>query len=126
MPQFTDPEIMKNKFTELFRTKTRTEWTEVFKNLDACYAPVLERDEAEQHPQNIAIETFITNSEGKVEPGPAPKLSRTPAVRVLPKQPLVGEHTRTVLEESGFTSKEIEQLLDSRVVFQNSEQVSKM
>ena len=31
----------KKKFQEIFQTKTRSEWEEVFRGTDACFAPVL-------------------------------------------------------------------------------------
>lgn len=126
MPQYTDPAVMKEKFTELFLLKTRDEWAEVFEDLDACCFPVLERNEAEQHPHNTAIETFISNSDGEVEPAPAPKLDRTPAVNSLPKRPLVGEHTRTVLAEHNISTEEMRQLFDIGAVFQNTESKSNL
>ncbi|XP_052796857.1 alpha-methylacyl-CoA racemase-like [Mya arenaria] len=126
MPQYTDGDIMTEKFNEIFLTKTRDEWTETFKDLDACYAPILEREEAECHPHNTELGVFISNPSGKVEPAPAPMLSRTPAVSVLPRQPEVGEHTETVLRGSGFGDSEIKELLDSGVVFQNEKSKAKL
>lgn len=126
MPQYADPGIMKAKFTEIFLTKTRDEWTRIFEKLDACCEPILEHDEAVQDPHNVAIETFITNSDGDAEPGPAPKLTRTPGVRTLPRRPLLGEHTETVLANQGFTKKEITHLLEIGAVFQNTQNFSKL
>ena len=126
MPQHTEPAIMKDKFTEIFLTKTRNEWTNIFSELDACVEPILEMEEVEDDPHNVAIETFISNAAGVTEPAPAPKLSRTPAVSVLPGRPEIGEHTEAMLEEYQFTNAEIKHLLDIGAVFQNSQTTSKL
>ena len=40
--------------TEVFKTKTRHEWDEHFRDVDCCYHPVLEMNEVMEHPQNTA------------------------------------------------------------------------
>ena len=98
---------MKARFAEVFRTKTRDEWTEVFEGTDACVAPVLAPWEAADHPHNRARSTFVT-SDGRTQPGPVPRFSRTPsAVRGVPgeKEALgrwgVGEETLEELSRAG-------------------------
>ena len=118
MPQYTDNEVMEKRFEEIFLTKTRDEWTEVFKDLDACYAPVLDMHEAPKHKHNITDETFIYDDDGNVEPAPAPKLSRTPAVKKALPQPGVGEHTVSCLKGMGHSQGDIDKLLEARVVYQ--------
>lgn len=126
MPQYTDAKIMENRFQEIFLTKTRDEWTDVFENLDACYAPILEMEEAQKYDHNIETEVFLTNENGKTEPAPAPKLSRTPGVSTLERRPKVGEHTMSVLLENGISKTDIERLLDNGIVFQNAENGAKL
>jgi len=122
--QTDDPQEMKKKFTEIFLTKTRDEWTEVFKDLDACFSPILEYDEAPHHPHNVHNKTFLKNEHGGYEPAPAPKLSRTPGVNQVYPQPAIGQHTTEVLTEAGFSSSEIENLLKIGAV--ESGKVSKL
>ena len=50
---------MKERFTEIFLTKTRDEWCEIFEGSDACFAPVLSMAEAPQHPHNQHRGTFV-------------------------------------------------------------------
>jgi alpha-methylacyl-CoA racemase len=69
---------MKERFAAVFRTRTRDEWTDAFAGTDACGAPVLSPWEAHLHPHNQARTTFV-EIEGVVQPGPAPRFSRTPA-----------------------------------------------
>jgi alpha-methylacyl-CoA racemase len=66
----------KARFAEVFRTKTRAEWTAVFENVDACVAPVLAPWEAPEHPHNRARATFV-NRDGRWQPGAVPRFSRT-------------------------------------------------
>src|ERR1035438_6642694 len=40
---------MKERFAEVFREKTREEWTEIFADTDACVTPVLSPREAAHH-----------------------------------------------------------------------------
>jgi alpha-methylacyl-CoA racemase len=77
---------MKERFAEVFKTKTRDEWTAVFDGTDACVVPVLSPWEAHRHPHNIARSTFV-EVEGVVQPAPAPRFSRTPSVISSPPSP---------------------------------------
>ena len=58
------------------KTRTRAEWTALLEGTDVCFAPVLDLNEAPQHPHNVARNTFI-DIEGVVQPAPAPRFSRT-------------------------------------------------
>jgi len=97
------------RFAELFATKTRDEWCAVFDGTDACVAPILALGEAHEHPHNRARGLLITDRQGKREPAPAPRLSRTPGDGARPL-PRVGEHTRAVLTEYGLSGDDIERL----------------
>lgn len=69
---------MRKAIANRMREKSRHEWTECFKDSDACVAPVLNFAEAPDHPHNRARNTHIVD--GKyVRPAPAPRFSRTPA-----------------------------------------------
>ncbi len=70
--------LLQQKLEALFVTKTRDEWCALLEGSDACFAPVLDWDEAPRHPHNVARETFIT-VDGVLQPAPAPRFSRTPA-----------------------------------------------
>ncbi|WP_031507874.1 CaiB/BaiF CoA transferase family protein [Streptomyces megasporus] len=70
-----------------FRTRTRTEWTEVFDGSDACVAPVLSLREAPAHPHLAARGTYVDHA-GITQPAPAPRFSATPgALRRPPAVP---------------------------------------
>ncbi|MGB7369952.1 CaiB/BaiF CoA transferase family protein [Erythrobacter sp.] len=65
------------KLADLFRTKPRAEWVELLEGSDACFAPVLELDEARDHPHMKARGAYIEH-EGEWHTAPAPRFSRTP------------------------------------------------
>lgn len=70
-----------DKLAALFATKTQAEWCELLEGSDACFAPVLELDEARNHPHMKARAAYVEH-EGEWHTAPAPRFSRTPgAVR---------------------------------------------
>lgn len=66
-----------DKLAALFKTKTRDEWTEILEGSDACFAPVLNMDEAREHPHLKARGTY-QQRDGEWHTAPAPRFSRTP------------------------------------------------
>jgi alpha-methylacyl-CoA racemase len=83
----------------VFRTRTRDAWAALLADSDACAAPVLDWDEAPDHPHMAARGVFVEHA-GRRQPGPAPRLSGTPAELRLPP-PHPGEHTDSILESIG-------------------------
>jgi alpha-methylacyl-CoA racemase len=67
---------LRKKLARVFLTKSRAEWCTLLEGSDACFAPVLDLDEAAGHAHNRARSTFV-EVEGDVEPAPAPRFSRT-------------------------------------------------
>lgn len=67
----------KEALTHIFKRKSRDEWCEVFKDVDACFAPVLSLTDTPQHPHNLARNTFYPTDTGP-HPAPAPRYSATP------------------------------------------------
>ena len=122
--QYGDQAILREKFTNIFLTKTRAEWTNIFKDLDACFSPVLDYDEAHTHEHNVYNKSFLQQDNNHYVPAPAPKFSRTPGVSKEAPQPNVGQHSVQILEEAGFTSAEIVSFLKTGTV--ESNQTSKM
>ncbi len=97
--------VLRARFADAFRQRTRAEWTGVFAGSDACVAPVLGPGEAPAHPHNAARGTFVEVG-GLVQPGPAPRLSRTPPG--TPRPPArPGADTDAVLAGVGLTASEI-------------------
>jgi alpha-methylacyl-CoA racemase len=111
------PEITA-RFAEVFRTRTRDEWTRVFEGKDACVAPVLGLDEAHHHPHNRERNVLIDLA-GVLQPAPAPRLSRTPGKVEKAWRPR-GAETREILAETGYPAEEIEALVKENVVEQDT------
>lgn len=66
---------LRRRLAEVFASRDRAHWEEVFADRDACVAPVLSPTEAIEHPHHRARETFV-EVDGLTQP--APRLSRTP------------------------------------------------
>jgi len=99
---------MKERIAAVFKTKTREEWRKIMEGSDVCFAPVLSMDEAPHHPHNRHRGTFV-EVDGVVQPGPAPRFSRTPSkIQRPPANP--GEHTEEALRDWGFSASDLEQL----------------
>jgi len=99
---------LKEKLAEIFSEKPREHWAELFSDSDACVAPVLDLDEAMEHPHNVARGTFV-EVDGVRQPGPAPRFSGTPAKTPSgPSRP--GADTDAVLAEWGVPAERIAEL----------------
>ena len=99
---------MKERLKALFRTKTRDEWCKIMEGSDVCFAPVLNMDEAPEHPHNKHRGTFV-EANGVTQPGPAPRFSRTPSkIQCPPAKP--GEHTEEALRDWGFANSDLDRL----------------
>ncbi|MFI5627027.1 CaiB/BaiF CoA transferase family protein [Nocardioides sp. NPDC051685] len=110
-PNRMDPEGWagaKKRWAELFLTKTRDEWVELAGMSDACLAPVLDWDEAAQHPHLAARQTFVEHA-GVLQPAPAPRFDATPG-RIQRPAPHPGDHTDDVLSEVGMHTEAIASL----------------
>jgi alpha-methylacyl-CoA racemase len=104
---------VRDRFAEVFRTKTRDEWCAVLEGTDACFAPVLTFDEARSYPHNTARGAFL---EGSTDIAIAPRLSRTPGDPTRPSPAWPGVHTDAVLGERGFSADEITRLRDAGAI----------
>jgi alpha-methylacyl-CoA racemase len=99
---------------EVFRTRTRQEWTAVFDGTDACVAPVLSAKEAPRHP-HLAARGTLVERDGLTQPAPAPRFSRTAAELGLPPCG-PGAHTREALAAWGF--EDVDALMETGAVVQ--------
>jgi alpha-methylacyl-CoA racemase len=102
------------RLTEIFKSKTRDQWCEIMEGTDVCFAPVLSMGEAYQHPHNLARGTFVEVA-GKLQPGPAPRFSRTPAEISRPPSH-AGQHTDEALAEWGFSAEETARLREKKAI----------
>ncbi len=102
---------MKARFAEIFKSKTRDEWSAIFDGTDACVVPVLSPWEAHLHPHNVARSTFV-EVKGTVQPAPAPRFSRTPSAISKPPSP-PGADTISALVEWGVAEDAVTKLRES-------------
>ena len=92
---------LRQRFGEVFATRTRDEWARLLEPAEACATPVLALHEAPAHPHNAARGTFV-EVDGRIQPAPAPRFSRTPGAISRPA-PEPGADTDEVLADWGFT-----------------------
>lgn len=104
----------KARLTELFASKTRDEWCEIMEGSDVCFAPVLSMAEAPEHPHNAKRGTFV-EVEGVVQPGPAPRFSRTPG-EIQGPVPDPGQHSAGILADWGWPADRIHELRTSGAI----------
>src|SRR5207344_2635752 len=107
------PEL-RERATEIFKSKSRDEWCELMEGTDVCFAPVLTMSDAAQHPHNVERGTFVDVA-GMMQPAPAPRFSRTGAeIARPPAHP--GQHSVEILRDWGFDAARIEALIATRAV----------
>ena len=106
--------LLKYRLADVFKTKNRAEWCALMEGTDVCFAPVLDWDEAPQHPHNQARETFIDIA-GVIQPAPAPRFSHSKAAAPTPPaQP--GEHSAAILADWGVSEASIADLAARGVI----------
>ncbi len=69
---------LREKLTQVFKSKTREDWCNIMEGTDICFAPILTMAEAPKHPHNAARKIFVERH-GVTQPAPAPRFSRTPS-----------------------------------------------
>ena len=107
---------LKDKITEVFKTRSQQQWIDLMEGSDVCFAPVLDMDEAPGHPHNVARQSFIER-DGVTQTAPAPRFSRTPgAVQCSPVAP--GADSEALLRELGLDDDAVDSLLTSGAVVQ--------
>ncbi len=105
---------LKAKLAAVIKEKSRAEWCTIMEGTDICFAPVLDWDEAPQHPHNKARETFVEIG-GVVQPAPAPRFSRTKPE--TPASPVKNDaNTMEILTNWGIAAETISKLQESGAI----------
>tara|TARA_B100002003_G_scaffold57488_1_gene52969 strand:+ start:281 stop:1522 length:1242 start_codon:yes stop_codon:yes gene_type:complete len=106
-------------------TKSSGEWLEVLEKCGVPAGPILNVSEVWNDPQIQARNMEVTlehPTAGKIKNiGLAAKLYSTPG-RITKPAPLLGQHTREVLMNAGYSKKNIEALVDSGAAVINDSQ----
>ncbi|MDP2659814.1 MAG: CaiB/BaiF CoA-transferase family protein [Dehalococcoidia bacterium] len=108
---------LRSRVQAVLLERTREEWVDVFSGLEVCCEPVLEVEEALEHPQvrcRGLVHEVVTAS------GEALRLLGTPfsasSGQTAPP-PEVGQHTREVLLALGLTDEELNGLASERAIY---------
>lgn len=106
---------------ERFLDRTTAEWEEIFSARGVLFAPVNSFSEVFDHPQSeaLGLVTEVDHPTAGVQKqvAPAVRLESTPAAIVRPS-PLLGQHTREILMERGWSEDEVDALVARKVLFE--------
>jgi len=108
-----------DKMAEIAITRTTAEWEELLLRIDVPHAAFAKITEIAEQPHLKAVGMIATldhPSEGKIRQArPAARFSASPAdIRRLP--PRLGEHSRAILREAGFTEEDVAAMIERKVV----------
>jgi alpha-methylacyl-CoA racemase len=106
---------------EVFKSRTRDEWTRLATEHDCCLEPVLDIDEVLASDLVREREMVVTLDQPGVDGGVRQlgipvKLDRTPGEHNRLPGPGLGEHTEQVLRAAGYGEERIAELLQSGAV----------
>ncbi len=109
-------ESLERDLEETFGTRTTAEWCEVLDGAGVPAGPIYNMEQVWDDEQVQARDMDVSLEHPKVGEirniGLAAKLYGSPG-KIHSPAPLLGQHTREVLEESGFGEGEIEKLIES-------------
>jgi len=96
----------------VFEQRTRSEWSQILADVEACCEPVLDLDEVASHPQ-VAARGLIQSHPTGVEVAPAVRLRDGWRSREAPH---LGEHTADVLSTVGVDAARYRKLQEEGVI----------
>jgi len=106
-----------NKMAEIAIKRTTAEWEELLLRIDVPHAAFAKITEIAEQPHLKAVGMIATldhPSEGRIRQArPSARFSETPAeIRHMP--PRLGEHSRAVLREAGFTDEDVASMIEKK------------
>jgi len=112
-------DLLANRINTVLGTRTRAEWVEAFDAAGVPVGPVHSIGEAIEHPQTRARGMVLELDHpeaGRTRALGSPlHFSVTPGANSLPA-PVLGQHTREVLRESGYSDAEIDRFAADGVI----------
>lgn len=110
--------LLQEKLAALFATRPRDHWAGLFEGTDGCVTPILDWDEAAEHPHAVERKAFV-EIEGVKQPAPAPRFSAMPApTPTVAAQ--AGAHSIETLRAWGVTPERIDVALEQGLIAQAS------
>lgn len=111
-------EILEAQLADLMSTKPTADWLRIFVEHDVPSDAVQNAEQVMHDPQIVALGQLAKTELAGHEPVDVPRLpfrlSQTPASPAGPP-PALGEHSRAILEEAGYTTAQIDTLFTSGV-----------
>lgn len=111
-----------NIFSDIMKRKSTEEWVEFFTENDIWFAPVNEYKDVVNDPQVLHNEMIITidhpdAGEVKLLNHPIRYNGKAPELRYY--QPALGEHTKEILQDMGYSVQKIDEFIEKGVVVSN-------
>ncbi|WP_299615647.1 CaiB/BaiF CoA-transferase family protein [Pelagibius sp.] len=108
-------EALEEILNAIFRQRTTADWLAALEAGGFPAGPVLSVNEMQRDPQTLARGMIVETEHATAGPtkalGPPVKFSATPAAVTRPA-PLLGEHSREILAEAGYSASEIARMLE--------------
>jgi crotonobetainyl-CoA:carnitine CoA-transferase CaiB-like acyl-CoA transferase len=108
-----------DRMRDIAPTRTTAEWEELLLRIDVPHTSFTKLTEVAEQPHLKAVGLFQEvdhPTEGKIRQArPPARFSASPA-EVRRPAPLLGEHTREVLREAGYTPAEIDSLIENKAI----------
>ncbi len=117
--RFRKGDVLHRELESAFMKGNREDWIGPLQEADVPHAPLLERDEVLRHPQlmeNGLVEEVDHPTAGRVYMLGIPfRLSKMPG-RIRGPAPTLGQHTREVLREIGYSDEAIQEMVNRGAV----------
>jgi crotonobetainyl-CoA:carnitine CoA-transferase CaiB-like acyl-CoA transferase len=112
--RFRQGDVLHREMEQAFMTRNRENWIKLLQEADVPHSPLLERDEVLLHPQlieNDLVEEIVHPRAGKVYMLGIPFQLSKMRGKIRRPSPLLGQHTREVLMEIGYSEDDIVDML---------------
>ena len=102
------------KLADVFAQKNRDEWAAIFDGSDACVTPVLDYEEASEHPHLKARGAF-QRAGYFTHPAPAPRFGGSQP-EINTDIPVKGAQTFDILQQAGFSDEELSRAANQGII----------